>query len=450
MKHRITLLLALAAVLFWNGCSEQDTNVSGPNSLGSIDPTTYVAVGNSLTAGMQSGGVVDEFQRYCFPNLIATQLGTASFVQPLIPVPGTGAIMKLTSITPVTIVTGETSVTPPSNSTHPAPYHNLGIPGAILYDAIDESSIAQRAQQRSNPYYLLYMRDQTLFGKSLIEQALKLKPTVMTFWLGANDVLGYVASGGTRGTNTGAGGGTPQTLPTEAVVFRTLYATALNAIKTASPSTKVIVGTIPNPTVIPLCTVVPRQIPNPQNPTQLLSIYYKKKDGSVQTVGSEDYVLLTAQAQFARGFGLTPSTPLESAYVLDKDEIAIANAAINDFNTIIKDEAAKAGYAVADVATRFETIARDGYHAAGETYTFAYISGGLFSLDGVHPTSRGHALLANIFIEAMNKAYGANIPFVQLSDIPAFPAPTGTARINPLQPAMAPGDLERALSVFMH
>lgn len=450
MKHRIPLLLALAAVFVWNGCSDEDTNVSGPNSLGSIDPTTYVAIGNSLSSGQQSGGVVESYQRYSFPNLIAGQLGTSSFVQPLIPSPGTGTFMVLKSITPLSIVTGESVVTPPSNSTHPAPYHNLGIPGAILYDAIDESSILDRAQQRGNPYYLLYMRDQALFGKSLIEQALKLKPTVMTFWLGANDVLGYVASGGTRGTNTGAGGGTPQTLPTEAVVFRTLYATALNAIKTASPSTKVIVGTIPNPTVIPFCTVVPRQIPNPQNPTQLLSIYYKRKDGSVQTVGSEDYVLLTAQAQFARGFGLTPLNPLESAYVLDKDEIAIANAAINDFNTIIKEEATKVGYAVADVASAFDGIARDGYHAAGESYSFAYISGGLFSLDGVHPTSRGHGVLANIFIEAMNKAYGANIPFVRLPDIPAFPAPTGTAKFNPLQPAMAPGDLERALSVFMH
>lgn len=450
MKNRITLLLALAVVLTWNGCSSEDTNVSGPNSLGSIDPTTYVAVGNSLTAGMQSGGVVEEFQRYSFPNLIATQLGTASFVQPLIPAPGTGAIMKLTSLTPVTIVTGEPNVSYPSNVAHPAPFHNLGIPGAILFDAIDESSIVSRAQQRSNPYYLMYMRDQDLFGKSVIEQALKLKPTVMTFWFGANDVLGYVTSGGTRGTNTGAGGGEPGKLPTESVVFRTLYATALNAIKTASPATKVIVGTIPNPTIIPYCTVVPRKIPNPQNPTQLLSIYYKKKDGSVHEVGNEDYVLLTAQTQFARGFGLTPANPLENNYVLDKDELAIATAAVDQFNTIIKEEAAKLGYAVADVASEFDKIARDGYHAAGESYSFAYISGGLFSLDGVHPTSRGHGLLANIFLAAMNKAYGANIPFVTLPSIPAFAAPSGTAKFNPMQPAMAPGDLERALSVFMH
>lgn len=450
MKHRITLLLALAAVLMWNGCSSEDTNVSGPNSLGSIDPTSYVAVGNSLTAGMQSGGVVEAFQRYSFPNLIATQFGTASFVQPLIPAPGTGAIMKLTSISPVTIVTGETNVNPPSNSAHPVPYHNLGIPGAILFDAIDESSILVRAQQRSNPYYLLYMRDQDLFGKSVIEQALRLKPTVMTFWFGANDVLGYVTSGGTRGTNTGAGGGEPGKLPTEPVVFRSLYATALNAIKTASPATKVIVGTIPNPTVIPFCTVVPRKIPNPQNASQLLSIYYKKKDGSVHEVGNDDYVLLTAQAQFARGFGLTPANPLESNYVLDKDELAIATVALSEFNTIIREEAAKVGYVVADVSSEFDKIAREGYHAAGESYTFAYISGGLFSLDGVHPTSRGYGLLANIFIAAMNKGYGANIPFVDITRIPAFAAPTGTAKFNPLQPAMAPGDLERALSVFMH
>lgn len=450
MKHLVSTLL-LAVVLFaFHGCSDEDTNVSGPASFGSIDPTTYVAIGNSLSAGYQSGGVIAQFQEYSFPNLIARQLGVASFVQPLIPSPGTGSFMTLTSISPVTITTATATVEPPANASHPVPYHNLGIPGAILYDAIDESSIAMRAQQRGNPFYLLFMRDQTQYGKSMIEQALKLQPTIMTFWLGANDVLGYIGTGGTRGTNTGAGGGAPLTLPTEAVVFRTFYATALNAIKSASPSTDVVVGTIPDATIIPLCTVVPRQIPNPQNPAQLLSIYFKKKDGSVHEVGAEDYVLLTAQAQFARGFGFTPSTPLESAYVLDKDEVAIARAAIAEFNTIIKEEAARVGYAVADVHAEFTRIARDGYHVAGESYSFAYISGGLFSLDGVHPTSRGSALLANIFIEAMNAAYGANIPLVALPGIPAFPAPKGTAKFNFRQPSIAPGDLERALSVFMH
>jgi hypothetical protein len=39
-----------------------------------------------------------------------------------------------------------------------------------------------------------------------------------------------------------------------------------------------------------------------------------------------------------------------------------------------------------------------------------YISGGAFSMDGVHLTPRGNALAANGFIDAINAKYGSNIP----------------------------------------
>ncbi len=47
------------------------------------------------------------------------------------------------------------------------------------------------------------------------------------------------------------------------------------------------------------------------------------------------------------------------------------------------------GAAVVDFYTFFNNVAANGYSLAGETYTTAYVEGGLFSLDGVHPSSRG-------------------------------------------------------------
>jgi hypothetical protein len=58
-------------------------------------------------------------------------------------------------------------------------------------------------------------------------------------------------------------------------------------------------------------------------------------------------------------------------------------------------------------------------------YTADYISGGLFSLDGVHPSSRGYAIVANQFISILNSKYGTSIPYVSLSTIPGIPMPLG-------------------------
>jgi hypothetical protein len=52
-----------------------------------------------------------------------------------------------------------------------------------------------------------------------------------------------------------------------------------------------------------------------------------------------------------------------------------------------------------------------------------YVKGGAFSLDGVHPTARGYALIANKFIEAINAKYGATLRGAALESFPmSYPA----------------------------
>src|SRR6185436_11605129 len=43
--------------------------------------------------------------------------------------------------------------------------------------------------------------------------------------------------------------------------------------------------------------------------------------------------------------------------------------------------------------------------------------GGIFSLDGIHPSRTGHALIANAFIDAINARFGESIPQVSVSRI---------------------------------
>ncbi|HEY2943311.1 MAG TPA: hypothetical protein VGN09_12830, partial [Vicinamibacteria bacterium] len=48
----------------------------------------YVALGDSLTAGISNGALVETHQRRSYPALIAAQAGVSAFEQPLISEPG--------------------------------------------------------------------------------------------------------------------------------------------------------------------------------------------------------------------------------------------------------------------------------------------------------------------------------------------------------------------------
>ena len=68
----ILVLIILPLMLIWVGCSlEKPTETETVLSLGSTNFASYVAIGNSLTAGYQSGALTEQHQIYSFPNLIA-------------------------------------------------------------------------------------------------------------------------------------------------------------------------------------------------------------------------------------------------------------------------------------------------------------------------------------------------------------------------------------------
>jgi hypothetical protein len=310
-----------------------------------------------------------------------------------------------------------------SNANHPFVFNNLGIPGAILYDAVDDSPIDVRADQRGNPFYEKIMRNTEWFGKSIVEQALRLSPTVLTFWMGLNDVLVYGMSGGTRGTNSGLDGNPPGTHPTDIALFQLGVQNAFAAIKERLPNSKVIVANIPPLSSMPYFTTLPRKLPNESNPALPHSIYYRTNSGSVIAVGPEDFLLLPAREELSKGNGLMPSTALPSEYVLDESEHSTAIQAIAAYNNILYTEALRNNFTYLDMHAFFDEISKSGLQIAGESYNSTFISGGMFSLDGVNLSSRGSAIVANHFLATMNEAFGANIHFVQLHTIPGIPAP---------------------------
>lgn len=108
--------------------------------------------------------------------------------------------------------------------------------------------------------------------------------------------------------------------------------------------------------------------------------------------------------------------PLEDQWVLvDQEQMEVATATAT-FNTIINDVAAQKGLAFVDAYAILDEIATvgvpfDEFHLNG-----SLVFGGLFSLDGIHPTARGAAYIANRFIESINTTYGSTLPFVKARD----------------------------------
>ena len=98
--------------------------------------------------------------------------------------------------------------------------------------------------------------------------------------------------------------------------------------------------------------------------------------------------------------------------------IAQTQTAVRDYNVIIAGAAAKFGAVVVDVNTLFAQITKNGYDVAGHHLTSQYL-GGIFSLDAVHPTNTGYAILANAFIDKMNCELHTNIPPVDIEQIAA-------------------------------
>lgn len=107
------------------------------------------------------------------------------------------------------------------------------------------------------------------------------------------------------------------------------------------------------------------------------------------------------------------SFPLEDQHVLIPIEITAIKTATTAYNTSIKNLASLYGLAFVDAnAKMVELASSSGLQFDGVKYTASFVTGGSFSLDGVHLTGRGYAVIANEFIKAINATYGSSLPQV--------------------------------------
>ena len=109
--------------------------------------------------------------------------------------------------------------------------------------------------------------------------------------------------------------------------------------------------------------------------------------------------------------------PLEDGDVLIPSEIAAIDTARTAFNaTIASIAAADANLILVDSAAIMQEISTTGVGYGTGAIDATYATGGAFSLDGVHPTARGYAVVANRIIDAINTGFNASIPAVNPGD----------------------------------
>lgn len=288
MKNKFIYIAIIAAG--FASCEPEFENEVGANyTSGDADFTSYVAIGNSLTAGYMDGTVSKGGQINSYPNLLAQQfalVGGGAFTQPSyeddvnnlggltlggIPIGNTRLVIDASESRPENLV--GTPTIEVSNLQATA-YNNMGVPGAKSFHLLASGygNVAGVALGQSNPYFVRHATSPTA---TVLGDAMSKTPTFFTNWIGANDVLAYATNGGAQADgNTPAadhnatGNMNPATYGGNDITNATVYAGVYNQIITTltGGGAKGVVCTIPSVTSIPYFTTVPYK---PLTPTAL-------------------------------------------------------------------------------------------------------------------------------------------------------------------------------------
>ena len=162
-----------------------------------------------------------------------------------------------------------------------------------------------------------------------------------------------------------------------------------------------------------------------------LGLLYGQARHASNVTATKDYILLTARTIIATTQAGAPSPfntvgvsyPMQDNTTLTATETAEVKAATDAFNASIASLASSKGLAFVDANAILVQVSNGGLAVNGYTMTSTYVTGNSFSLDGVHPSPKGYALIANKFLEAINAKYGSNLKGVNLGQYQIlFPA----------------------------
>lgn len=100
--------------------------------------------------------------------------------------------------------------------------------------------------------------------------------------------------------------------------------------------------------------------------------------------------------------------PLGDKWVLTPEEQAEIATATQAYNASLSAAASANGLALVDLNSILEQASSTGIDYDNYNLNTDLVFGGLVSLDGIHLTAKGYALMANSFLEAIDATYGSN------------------------------------------
>ena len=408
MKRNWRLLAGAVALVVLAACSDDKT--TGPAGQEAFN--RYVAIGTSLTMGVQSDGVVYFSQQQDWTKLLAHQ-AFASYTQPLIAPPGCFSPL----IAPLQFSRRLSGVSASANlatsipdtlcaafGTYTLPTNDLGIDGANTYDALrvtPETASVDGLKRRRQ--YRLVLPPKTTQVMAMMRQ----KPTLVSVELGANEVLGVT----TGLVAPAAAYRTPSTLVPNNV-WQPVYAQVLDSVK--KTGAKAILVGVPD-----VSSIVSFRSGDElwQNRAEFAN-FGVVINADCQANANLIFVPIkvatavgTAQAT-GTAFDLScTDTPGAEDNILTPADVTTITAVVAGMNSFIQSQASANGWAYFDLnAVLGKAIANRGAYSVVKQLTCALPYGQYISMDGVHPNVQGYQEMANAAADALNATYGFAIP----------------------------------------
>jgi len=401
-------------------------NSGGGGATGAPNFSNTVVIGDSLSAGFQNDSLLDSQQPNGWESLVATHAGF-TLTLPLIASPGVPNVEQLTSVGPPAVITTASGTSSGRDNPSQQPT-DLAVPGHKLNDLIND---APTAAPTTNEDIItdLVLGFPVGNNKSQMNETIQLNPSAIFLWIGNDDALQADESG------------TPTTI-TPVGTFTQQYQQLLTTLHNQTKAT-LIVANIPDVTAVPYlapaATLISQVAAQTGLPPSQVSTDLGIQDGDLVNASGQSQIQSDVKAIQQ---GQAP-TPLTDADFLDPTEITAIQSTVDQYNAAIAQQVSAVGGVLIDMHTFFQNLQQNGYTVNNYHATTAFL-GGLFSLDGLHPTNTGYALVANQFIDTMNSSLKTTFADVNVSAVastdPLFGPnikPAGQAAIIPLNAAQA-------------
>jgi len=423
MKQLISLSL-LASVLILS-CRPKATDQTP--SAGEINPERFTVIGGAEMGGFMDDAFHDEGQQTSLGNLLATQLkkvGLVDFIQPVVSSTigcNTSGKSKLI-LGYKTDCLGATSLSPVRYSTsgdqlvfslpYTKEHQNFGIP------ELKVSSLWTSGYATENEYFARITPSPNT--DKVASKFLSTNPTFFAMMLGVDDVLGYAKKGASVGEMTPVSG---------ANGFSSNLTELIDSLMVKGA--KGILATVPDISELPYFTTIPynglnltadkaaslNQIFNPigisfqVGPNPFIIEDPAIGGFGVRKMVEGECVLLSVPLDSVKCYQMGSVFPFRDEFVLTLDEMDEIQTRISQYNAEISQLATDNNLALVDAYSFYKKL-RSGMMYNGVNMSLTFVSGGAVSLDGLHLTPRGNALLANEFIRSINTKYNSTVPLL--------------------------------------